>query len=105
MTGDRGRARIWPPERGEDAHHRGLAGAIRAEQSEHRAGLDGEIDTIEHGVAAEGLADPGSSNCVCHTRRDIEYAVTVKLRCIYPTCLARCRARRRGLFHQVFLLS
>ena len=36
-AGDRGRAAVGAQQRGEDAHRRGLAGAVRAEQPAHRA--------------------------------------------------------------------
>ena len=42
---------------GQDLHQRRLAGAVRAEQRHHLAGLDDEVDVVEHGDAAERLAD------------------------------------------------
>ena len=57
MAGHRGRARIRADQGGQDADHRGLARAVRAEEGEDRAGVDGKIDVIECEVAAEGLGD------------------------------------------------
>jgi hypothetical protein len=41
------RALVRPRQRGEDAHRGRLAGAVRAEQAEDRALLDGERQTVE----------------------------------------------------------
>ena len=68
MAGHGGRARVRADQGGQDADHRGLARAVRAEQGEDRAGLDGQVDMVEDEVAAEGLGDPGGINCVCHTQ-------------------------------------
>ena len=42
-------------QRGEDAHERRLAGAVGAEQAEHGAGLDLEVEAVERDDVAEGL--------------------------------------------------
>jgi hypothetical protein len=43
-------------ERGEDPHHGGLAGAVRAEQREDGPGGNVEVDAVEHDVVAVRLA-------------------------------------------------
>ena len=44
----------------EDIEERGLAGAVRAEQPDHLALLDGHVDAAEREKAAECHADPAS---------------------------------------------
>ena len=41
-------------------HHRGLAGAVRAEQHEHRTLGNAQVDAVEHDVVAIGLVDADS---------------------------------------------
>ena len=54
---DGGRAAVEPEQRGEDADHGGLAGAVGAEQPEHGAGVDLEVDALECVHLAERLGD------------------------------------------------
>src|SRR5918995_5252716 len=51
-AGDGGRTRGRPGERRQDLDRGGLAGAVRAEQSEHRACSDGEAQPVEGGYVA-----------------------------------------------------
>jgi hypothetical protein len=68
VPGDHGVAAVRPDQGGEDADHRRLARAVRAQKREDGAGVDGKIDVIEREVAAEGLGDPRGVYCVWHTR-------------------------------------
>jgi len=56
---DFGGAAVGAQEGGEDAHGRRLAGAIGAEQPEHGAGADIEVDTAERGDLAVALGQAG----------------------------------------------
>jgi hypothetical protein len=49
-------AAIAGDQRGQDVHHRGLAGAVRAEQREDRAFGDAKIDAVEHHLLSVRLA-------------------------------------------------
>ena len=57
--GDPGDAVVGADERGEDADHGGLAGAVGPEQGVDGAGGHGEVDAAQDGVLAVGLRDPG----------------------------------------------
>jgi hypothetical protein len=46
-TGDLGPPGVRPQQRGEDVHGRGLAGAVGAEQAQHRARLHLQRDAVE----------------------------------------------------------
>src|SRR5439155_2159105 len=48
---------IWPGLAGDDIHHGGLAGAVRADDGAHLAGRDGEREIVERLEAVEGDAD------------------------------------------------
>src|SRR5581483_7281700 len=47
---------------GQDAHDRGLAGAVGTEQGEDRALRDGEVNPVKHAVLAKRLADSGGDD-------------------------------------------
>src|SRR6185437_13246150 len=47
---------------GQDVHHGGFPGAVRAEQREDRPLGDGEVDVIEHYLVAKRLPQPGDRN-------------------------------------------
>ena len=49
-----GASRVGAQDGGEDAHGGRLAGAVGAEQAEHRAGLDLERDAVERAHVAAG---------------------------------------------------
>ncbi len=50
-----------------DVHQRRLAGAVLADQAEHAAGMEIEVDAVEHLHAEEGLADAAEGKqCVGH---------------------------------------
>ena len=51
---------------GEDAHHRRLARTIGAEQTQHRAVGNTDVDTVESTHTFELFDEPGGSDCVCH---------------------------------------
>ncbi|HEY4990489.1 MAG TPA: hypothetical protein VII33_00220 [Nakamurella sp.] len=57
---------------GQDLHHRGLAGAVGAEQREDRPFGHGEVDPVEDDIVAVGLPESGGRNrrpggdCGCH---------------------------------------
>ena len=52
---DDGRPAVGPEQRGEDAHRGGLAGPVRAEQTEHGAAGDREVDAAQGLGVAEAL--------------------------------------------------
>ena len=52
-------------QRGQDLHHRGLAGTVGAEQGEDGARRNAQIDAPEHRVVAEGLGEPGDLDGWC----------------------------------------
>jgi hypothetical protein len=58
VPGDRRAARVGGRERAEDADGGGLAGAVRAEQTEHLALVDGERDARERGDLLVALLEP-----------------------------------------------
>jgi hypothetical protein len=53
----RRRAAVGPHQGGEDVHRRRLAGAVRAEQRGDGAGVDPEVDIVEHDRVAVGLTE------------------------------------------------
>ena len=56
-------------DRRQDAHRRRLAGAVRAEQAEHGAGLDREGHAVERDDLTELLPDVfDHDGCVGHAR-------------------------------------
>ncbi len=63
VPGDAHLAAIGGDERGEDLHHRGLAGAVGAEQREDRPRGHVQVDAVEHHVVTERLAQ---SPCFDH---------------------------------------
>ena len=58
LAGDVRGAGVGLQQRGQDADGRGLAGAVGAEEGEHLARCDVEVDAVEHGEVAVGLAQP-----------------------------------------------
>ena len=52
-----GGARVGLLEPGDEAEHGRLAGAVRADHADAGARLDREVEAVEHGSAAERLAD------------------------------------------------
>ena len=52
-----GRAGVRLLEPGDQLQHRRLAGAVRADDADAGARLDREVEPVEHGSAAERLAD------------------------------------------------
>ena len=55
VAGDGGRAGVRRHQRRQDADGRGLAGPVRAEQREHLAAADRQVDPVEHGAPAVRL--------------------------------------------------
>jgi hypothetical protein len=74
-AGDPDVARVGLQERREDPHGGGLAGAVGAEQREHRALLDGEVEAREDTELAERLRQLVDLDCVCHTHMCITYTL------------------------------
>jgi hypothetical protein len=72
VAGDRGRARVGQRKGGEDLHRRRLAGPVGPEQAEHRAGLDGKVQSVEgpH-VAGIRLVQVPGFDCVFHDESPI----------------------------------
>ena len=56
VSGDGGRAGVGLEQRREDAHRCRLAGAVGAEQAEHRARRHPQVDAVERGHNAERFA-------------------------------------------------
>ena len=56
VAGDARLAGVGWDQGGQDPHDRRLAGAVRAQQSEHGALGDGQLDAVEHRSPAKGLA-------------------------------------------------
>src|SRR5665647_2958381 len=59
VTEDAGAARGRPGQPREDAQRRGLAGAVRAEEAEHRALRHAQVDAIQGARLAVQLGEPG----------------------------------------------
>jgi hypothetical protein len=57
-----GLARVGPDQRGQDAHRRGLACAVRPEQGEHAAARDPQSDAAQHADAPVGLGQSARLN-------------------------------------------
>ncbi len=57
-----GRAGVGLQQRRQHAHRCRLAGAVGAEQAEHGAGRDLEVDAVERVDVAEGLAQAGDAD-------------------------------------------
>jgi len=62
VTEDTGLAGVGPQDRGEDPDGGRLAGAVGAEEAEHGAGRDGEIDPVEGGDVSEPLDEAGGDD-------------------------------------------
>ena len=83
---DRRRRRVRRPgprrrrreERGEDVDHGGLAGAVRAEQGEHAALGDLEVDAVEDDGVAEGLAQTGGGDGAGHANASFRSALVAR---------------------------
>src|SRR5207248_5905421 len=81
LTEEDDRARRSPERAGDAVEHRGLAGAIRADQAEDLALHDLERDRVERGEAPEVLGDPPDrqqdrkSTRLNSSHRTISYAV------------------------------
>ena len=58
VPGDDGGARIGSDERRQDADRRGLAGPVGAEEREHLAALDPQVEPLEHRAALVALRHP-----------------------------------------------
>jgi AcrR family transcriptional regulator len=65
-AGDLRAAAVGAQERGEDADGRRLAGAVGAEQREHGARLDPQVEAGQDGRVAEGLPQVLGLDCVRH---------------------------------------
>jgi hypothetical protein len=64
VTADPGPPGVRFQQRGQDAHDRGLARPVRAEQRQHPAALGGEVDARQGLRAAEPFGQPfGFDNC------------------------------------------
>ena len=61
VAGDACLARIGLDQRREDVHGRGLAGAVRPEQGEDRAGLHAEVDAVKRDVVPNDFRRPETS--------------------------------------------
>ena len=97
VSGDAGGAAVGREQRGEDPDGRRLAGAVRAEQREHLAGLDGEVEPVEDARRAERLRKALRLDCVCHTQKCMAYtSLDGKGSERRPRRGRRDRARRRG---------
>ena len=73
VAGDAGGAAVGREQRGEDADRRRLPGAVRAEQREHLAALDLQVEPVEHAGVAERLREALRLDCVCHTQECTPY--------------------------------
>jgi hypothetical protein len=107
VSGDRRRARRRPQQRGEHPDGGALAGAVRAEEAEDLAGLDGEIDAVDgsYGVGARSevsdeIAGDDGWGLVAHHRRVCPItAAPVRFSCVVRSARATSPtgwARRRG---------
>jgi len=67
VPGDGGTAGIRPQQGGQDANGGGLAGAVRAEDAQHRALGGGQADPVQGLGGTEALGEPfGFDDGVCH---------------------------------------
>ena len=71
MAGNRRAPLVWPLQGGQYPHHRRLTCPVGPKQGKHGPRRDQEIDLVKNEVAAIGLRDPRSINCVFHTRNCI----------------------------------
>ncbi|CAM5409959.1 hypothetical protein SGLAM104S_08989 [Streptomyces glaucescens] len=62
VAGDAGLSAVGGDEGGEDLHGGGLAGAVGSEQCEDGPGRDVQIDAVQDGLVAVGLAQPVRRN-------------------------------------------
>ena len=102
-SGSRGRRRARRPgcvppsardQRRQDVHHRGLAGAVGAEEREDRPLGDVEVDAVEHELVAVRLAQAGALRS-----RDASVIAAAGSRCCRATCAPAARrvlGGRRG---------
>jgi hypothetical protein len=56
LAGKRDHSVVARVDAGKDAHERGFAGAVRAHQNRHRAGLEVEVHPLEHRYRPKGFA-------------------------------------------------
>ena len=64
-SGDHRRAVGGLGQRGQDAHHRGFAGTVGAEDSGHRPGGHVDVHPGQCCGVAVALHQPGGLNCMC----------------------------------------
>jgi len=58
--------RVRADQRRQDAHHRRLAGAVRAQQGEDRALLDRQVEAVQHELVAETPAQSAHRDRAAH---------------------------------------
>ena len=86
---------VGADERGEDADRRGLAGAVVAEQPEHRARRDVEVEVAQRPQVAEALAEALGDDAARRRRRAggrrlSSYAVLTCSYIVRPTLAVHC---------------
>ena len=80
-AGDVRLAGVGLQQRGQDAHGGRLAGAVGAEQAEHRAGRHAEVDAVERDHVAEGLAQ------AAHADRELGLGGLPALGCVLASVI------------------
>ncbi len=85
VTADPHLAAVGTEQCGQDVDHRGLAGAVRAEQREYRTFRDEKVDAVEHHLLAERLAQSADLD------RSLGEAAGCARSCCW--CVAGCRHR------------
>ena len=81
-------------QRGEDADGGGLAGAVVAEQAEHRAGSDVEVEVAQGPQVAEALAEAGGDDAAVRLaaplRHACSYGVPIRSYIVRRTLAVHC---------------
>jgi hypothetical protein len=60
--GDAYRPTVGVHQRGQHVHRRRLARPVRTEQGEDCAGLNNQINAVQHGLVPESFSQPGNLN-------------------------------------------
>jgi hypothetical protein len=96
VPGHGGGAGVGAHQCGQDADHRRLAGPVRAQQGEHAAALDPQVDAVEHPHPAVRLHQSGRAD-----RQVIRHAFPSCLRTLYQYAV---HVRRCLTYKQITLV-
>src|SRR5258705_1854551 len=97
MSGDGHGPGVRSDEGGEDVNDGGLAGAVRSEQGKHGARSDIEVDAVEDGLLAVGLAQSGGADSAGHADASFRGALVARWMMTSPQFARRCNSTDRPM--------